>query len=142
MLDVKLDDDAVRNAIIAALDAESMNDHVVYGARNASHARALVGSSARFKRLAMPVRPEDLADYPSTGLIGARLWEDQVDDTTLDRIRGTGLEAWVTAGIRTQGEASGFITAERLRALERLGVAAVLVNDVALARTALNDPHH
>jgi hypothetical protein len=81
----------------------------------------------------MPAQPELLDDFPSKGLLGARLWEDQVNDAAIARIRARRIEVWVTAGVRSRDEAPGYITAERCEALISRGVNAVLVNDVALA---------
>jgi collagenase-like PrtC family protease len=50
------------------------------------------------------------------------------------------LQVWVTCGLRQRGEVPGTITAERLRALAALGVDAVLVNDVGIARAAGDKP--
>ena len=133
MLDVKIDDGAVWVAIIEALAAAGMADQVICGVRSAESARALTAAGVGFARLAMPPKPDMLDDFPGTRMIGARLWEDQVDDAALERIRARKIEVWVTAGVRTQSEAPGFITAERLEDLCRLGVDAVLVNDVELA---------
>jgi hypothetical protein len=72
-------------------------------------------------------------------VIGVRLWEDQVDADALARIRALGREVWVTAGCRSRGEAPGYIDAQRLRALRRTGVDAVLMNDVALGRTIVDE---
>lgn len=140
LLDVKLDDDAVRRAIVAAVDAAGMTGEVIYGVRTAEHECALIECGAGFKRLAMPARPALLAGYPRAHLIGARLWDDQIDVDAVQRIRAAGLEVWITAGDRTRGEAPGHIAAERVRALAAQGHDAVLVNDVALARSALDTP--
>ena len=133
MLDVKIDDDDGRAAIIGAVGAAGMSDRVVYGVRNAAHARALTAANARFARLAMPAQPDGLDAFPPEQLLGARLWEDQIDAPAIERIRRHALEVWVTAGVRSRGEAPGYITAERLQALRALRVDAVLVNDVELA---------
>jgi glycerophosphoryl diester phosphodiesterase len=133
MLDVKIDDDRGRHAIIERVTAAGMTGHVVYGVRSAEHARALIADGATFARLAMPAEPAMLDAFPADGLVGVRLWEDQVDAAAIARIRARELPVWVTAGVRKQGEAPGFITAERLQALRSLGIDAVLVNDVALA---------
>lgn len=133
LLDVKIDADAQRRAIIDCVTAAGMTNRVVYGVRSATHARALIADGARFERLAMPAEPSGIDEFPDDGLVGVRLWEDQVDETAMARIRRRGLPVWVTAGRRGEGEAPGFITAERLLHLKTLGVDAVLVNDVALA---------
>jgi len=101
--------------------------------RSAERARALAVAGAGFARLAMPPKADMLDAFPGTQMTGARLWEDQIEAAALARIRSRGIEVWVTAGFRTQGEAPGYITAERLEALCRLGVDAVLVNDVEMA---------
>lgn len=133
MLDVKIDHDAQRRAIIDCVAVAGMTTHVVYGVRSAAHAHALIADGARFDRLAMPAEPAMVDDFPDAGLVGVRLWEDQVDEASIARIRRRGLPVWVTAGHRKRGEAPGFVTAERLQQLKRLGVEAVLVNDVELA---------
>jgi len=137
MLDVKLDDDAARAAILREVDEAGMSEQVLYGVRSAQHADALQAAGARCARLAMPAQPEALDAFPQAGLRGARLWEDQVDDAAIARIRGRGLEVWVTAGVRARGEAPGYVTQERLAALAARGVDAVLVNDVGLAAARL-----
>ena len=133
MLDVKIDDDAGRAAIIEAVSTAGMREQIVYGVRSASHARALVAARAPFARLAMPSKPEMLDDFPGERLLGVRLWEDQVDTAAIARIRARGVEVWVTAGVRTHGEAPGYVTQARLEGLRALEVDAVLVNDVGLA---------
>lgn len=133
MLDVKIDGDAQRRAIIDCVAAAGMTANVVYGVRSAAHAHALIADDARFDRLAMPAEPAMIDDFPDDGLVGVRLWEDQVDEAAMARIRRRGLPVWVTAGHRKAGEAPGFVTAERLQRLQALGVDAVLVNDVELA---------
>ena len=133
MLDVKIDDDEGRAAIMREVDDAAMSEQVIYGVRSARHAQALIAGAARFARLAMPAKPSALDAFPQEGLIGARLWEDQVEDASITAIRRRGLEVWVTAGVRSRGEAPGYITAERLAALARRGVDAVLLNDVGLA---------
>lgn len=133
MLDVKIDADAQRRAIGDCVAAAGMTGHVVYGVRSAAHARALIADGARFDRLAMPAEPAMVDEFPDDGLVGVRLWEDQVDAAAIARIRGRRLPVWVTAGHRKEGEAPGFITAERLQRLKALGIDAVLVNDVELA---------
>jgi hypothetical protein len=74
-----------------------------------------------------------LAEFPLDGLIGARLWEDQVSDEAVARIRALELEVWVTAGFRDRGEKPGDIDAQRLRRLRGGGIDAVLVNDIERA---------
>lgn len=133
MLDVKIDADVQRRAIIDCVAAAGMTTQVVYGVRSADHARALVADGARFDRLAMPADPAMIDAFPDDGLVGARLWEEEVDEAAIARIRRRGLDVWVTAGHRKQGEVPGFITVPRLRQLKALGIDAVLVNDVELA---------
>jgi len=133
MLDVKIDDDAGRAAIIDRVAAAGMIEQVVYGVRSAQHARALIGAGAKFPRLAMPAEPDMLDEFPDDGLVGVRLWEDQMSEAAIARIRDRKLGVWVTAGLRKQGEAPGYISTARLQTLRRLGVDAVLVNDVAPA---------
>lgn len=132
MLDVKIDDAPGRRAIIECVEAAGMTGQVVYGVRSAEHARHLLADGARFDRLAMPAQPQMLDDFPADGLVGVRLWEDQASESAIARIRARGLPVWVTAGVRSAGEAPGFATAQRLRTLRALGIDAVLVNDVAL----------
>lgn len=141
MLDVKTDDDAARAAILHEVDAAGMQEQVIYGVRNARVADALQAAGARVARLAMPAQPGGLDAFPQAGLRGARLWEDQVDDAAIGRIRSRGLEVWVTAGVRSHGEAPGYITQARLDALAARGIDAVLVNDVGLPAAQSHPPH-
>lgn len=133
MLDVKIDSEPVRDAILAALAATAMEDGVVYGVRTAEHLRALRARDVRFALLAMPARPERLDEFTGRDVHAARLWEHQVAAATLAEVRARGVQVWVTAGLRARGEDAGQITEPRLRNLLALGVDAVLVNDVELA---------
>jgi glycerophosphoryl diester phosphodiesterase len=133
MLDVKVDDDAARAAIIRSVTAAGMMQQVIYGVRHPRHAYALDAEGAPCARLAMPAEPDMLSEFPLQRLIGARLWEDQVSDDAVARIRALGIAVWVTAGFRKRGEQPGYIDAERLRRLRDAGIDAVLVNDVELA---------
>jgi glycerophosphoryl diester phosphodiesterase len=134
MLDVKIDDPAGRAAIVQEVAAAGMTDQVVYGVRTAEHAQALLAAAVPVRRLAMPAAPAMLDAFASEQLLGARLWEHQVDAPAIARIRARGIEVWVTAGVRTRGEAPGYIDAARLAALRAVGIDAVLVNDVELGR--------
>ena len=139
MLDVKGADRSAPGAIMRSIAAAGITDEVVYGVRTAEQAAALTASDARFARLAMPAQPEGLDAFPLEHVTGVRLWEDQVDATSLERIRDCGLSVWVTAGMRGRGEAPGYIDPQRLRALRRMRVDAVLVNDIALAADVKGD---
>ena len=141
MLDVKVDSPAARAAIRRVVDAAAMADQIVYGVRRGEHARALEAEGVRYPLLAMPAEPEGLDEFPGARLIGARLWEDQVNDASLARIRARALAVWVTAGVRSRGEAPGYLDAARLGRLRAAGADAVLVNDVAAAVAATrNEP--
>jgi glycerophosphoryl diester phosphodiesterase len=139
MLDVKVGTPATIAAIVRLAAALGMRDEIVYGVRTPEHAAALDATGARFARVAMPREPAGLEGFPLRDVAGVRLWEDQVDEATLARIRARGLDVWITAGCRSRGEAPGYIDAERLRALRAAGAAAVLVNDVALARAVASE---
>jgi hypothetical protein len=133
MLDVKVDGAATIAAIVQTVGSHGMAGQILYGVRTSEHAAALDATGARFARLAMPREPAMLSEFPLHDVTGVRLWEDQVDDAAVARIRARGLEVWVTAGVRSRGEAPGHIDVQRLRALRSAQVDAVLVNDVELA---------
>jgi len=133
MLDVKIDSDAMRAAILKTVRAAGMERDVVYGVRSVDHLRALRDLNGTLPVLAMPLRPELLSGFLGGDMHAARLWEDEVSPQAVECVRSSGLRLWVTAGRRPDGEAAGYITAGRLERLIALGAAAVLVNDVELA---------
>jgi len=140
MLDLKVDDAPARAAIMRAVALADMADEVVLGVRTPEQAAAYAATGRPLALLAMPAEPEGLSGFSPRHLIGARLWEDQVHEAALARIRARQLPVWVTAGKRSQGEAPGFIDAARLRILSAAGIDAVLVNDVQLAVATRGKP--
>lgn len=133
MLDVKIDSDPMRAAVLGAVRMAGMDKDVVYGVRSIGHLRALRELRSPLPLLAMPSRPDLLFGFLGRDVRGARLWEDGLSPAAVERVRSTGLDLWATAGRRPEGEAAGHITAERVQRLFALGVDAVLVNDVDLA---------
>lgn len=133
MLDAKVDSDALRETIMRTLRRTGMEQDIVYGVRSAAHLRTLREGNCGLALLAMPSQPHLLSDFLGPGLCGARLWEEDATKDAIGRIHSVGLQVWVTAGLRTLGEAAGQITRERLDRLISAGADAVLVNDVVLA---------
>ena len=122
--------------IVAVLEATRMTGDVIYGVRHPGQFDALHRHAPNIRALAMPAAPEPLEHYLDGCVTAVRLWEDEVTSERLARIHAAGREAWVTAGRRSEGEAPGFITAQRIAALSQSGVDAVLVNDPRLALAA------
>lgn len=105
MLDVKIDADVQRRAIIDCVAAAGMTERVVYGVRSAAHARALIADGAAFDRLAMPAEPSMLEAFPDDRLVGVACGKIKWTRAAIARIRRRGLPVSVTAGHRKQGEA-------------------------------------
>ncbi len=145
MLDVKVPTEQMIETIIPLLHATGMTEHVVYGARTIEHLAAVRQHSPRVALLGMPAHPSQVDAYLKHDVRGVRFWEDEVTAERVRHVREAGREVWVTAGLRTQKETSGQATGERVAALMRMGVSAMLVNDpnlVNLARARLAAKHH
>ncbi len=136
MLDVKITTDEMVATIVPLLESTGMTDNVVYGARAVEHLRAVHRRCPQLAVLGMPPDPGQLGDYLKHGVRGARFWEDDVTPERVHQVRQAGCEVWVTAGLRKRGEVPGYATLERVVALAKLGVGAVLVNDPRLVLMA------
>ena len=66
-----------------------------------------------------------------------RLWERDVSADRIALLHALGAEVWVTAGGIGTAYNVGDTSPQNLATLEKSGVRGVLVNDVAMARTAL-----
>lgn len=145
MLDVKIPTEQMIETMIPLLRAARMTQDVVYGARAVEHLAAVRRKSPGIALLGMPADPSLAGDYLKHDVRGLRYWEDEVTVECIRHMRDADREVWVTAGLRKQGEPPGYATVERIAALMRMGVSAVLVNDpklVNLARARRTGKHH
>jgi len=140
MLDVKVRSDEMAAIIVDALTASGMQRNVVYGVRETAQYAQLRRLAPQLTLLAMPPDPEQLSGFLAPGVIAVRLWEYEVTPARVARIHAAGRKAWVTAGLKSAGEAPGEITAERLLRLHEMAVDGVLLNDPELARNTISKP--
>lgn len=137
MLDVKALSAEMAAVIVAALSASGMKHNVVYGVRDPAQYGPLRRLAPQLSLLAMPPDPELLPEFLAPGVIAVRLWEHEVSPARVARIHTAGRKAWVTAGLKSAGEAPGEIDADRLLRLHQMAVDGVLLNDPQLARDTI-----
>jgi glycerophosphoryl diester phosphodiesterase len=134
LLDVKLEDEDFPARILAEVGRLGMTNEVVFGLRSLAQTRALRSHDPDVAILGFC---RDFGEFPAFFAAGgdiARLWEEDIDDSTLGLAHGptdNGGEhpVWVTSGLRGAGEAAGEIDAERLKGLMEMGIDGILVND-------------
>lgn len=136
VLDIKVATEPMIETVLSLLDATGMTGEVVYGARTLEHLAAVRRRCARLALLGMPASASLAGAFLEHDARGVRFWEDEVTVQRVRRVRAAGREVWVTAGLRSHGEPPGHATVERVAALMRLGVSAVLLNDPRLVRLA------
>ena len=81
--------------------------------------------------------PSEAEAFFHAGAQIIRLWERDVTAERVAHLQGLGAEIWVTTGWHGTAFGTGDTSAENLAALATAGVQGVLVNDVAMTRTAL-----
>jgi glycerophosphoryl diester phosphodiesterase len=134
LLDIKLEDEDFPARILAEVGRLGMTNDVVFGLRTLAQTRALRSHAAYVSILGFC---RDYGEFPAFFAAGgdiARLWEEDIDDSTLGLAHGStdnGGEhpVWVTVGLRGAGEAAGEIDAQRLKGLMEMGIDGILVND-------------
>jgi glycerophosphoryl diester phosphodiesterase len=129
LLDVKVTSGQMIEAVLPRLAAVNMIEHTMYGARSLDHLAAVRRRNDRLAILGMPAQPALAAEFLTQHVPAVRYWEEDVTPERVIEATRAGAAVWVTAGLRKHGEAPGYITVERAATLERMGVAAVLVNN-------------
>jgi glycerophosphoryl diester phosphodiesterase len=81
--------------------------------------------------------PEQAEAFRNAGASLIRLWERDVTVERVAQLRDAGAEVWVTTGGRGTDFPTGDTSPRNLAALTQAGVSGVLVNDVAMTKSAL-----
>lgn len=135
VFDIKVPGPMMMETLLAEVCARGMQRNVVFGVRSLDQLAHLRRLSPGAAALAFLDDPADLPAFFTGGGNIARLWEEDVSEGSLAPLRAAGRTVWVTAGLRSRGEAAGEIDARRLRRPLDLGAGGVLVNDPHLALT-------
>jgi len=133
LFDMKEGEPALLERVLGAVKRHGMVDQVVFGVRTVAQTRNLrkLDKTVVILGFLAPSRYDITGFYHAGGDI-ARIWEADLDSTTVDRARGGGAHPiWITP--RDKPEPTGDIDEERQISLMKAGFDGVLVNDPASA---------
>ncbi|MCZ6814589.1 MAG: glycerophosphodiester phosphodiesterase family protein [Alphaproteobacteria bacterium] len=139
LLDIKIRDTDFPLRVFEEVKRLGLENQVVFGLRRNSQVRALRRGAPDVVILGFLKNYKKFSAFYRAGGDIARLWEEDINETTLALARGpkgADRPVWVTAGLRDSGEDAGDIDAKRFLGLMKQGFDGVLVNDPALARGA------
>ncbi len=136
LLDIKIRDTDFPLRVLKEVKRLGMENQVVFGLRRNKQVRALRRGAPDVVILGFLKNYRKFESFYRAGGDIARLWEEDINKTTLALARGpkgANRPVWVTAGLRNSGEDAGDIDAKRFLGLMERGFDGVLVNDPALA---------
>ncbi len=136
LLDIKIRDTDFPLRVFEEVKRLRMENQVVFGLRGNKQVRALRRGAPDVVILGFLTNYKKFESFYRAGGDIARLWEEDINETTLALARGpkgADRPVWVTAGLRDSGEDAGDIDAKRFLGLMKRGFDGVLVNDPALA---------
>lgn len=129
LIDVKIDTDAMVEALAATLEQAGSPANVWLGIRTARQAAAARARLDRRVRIvAFMPKPADGADFLAAGADALRLWESELTSAEAVALKARA-PIFVTAGGRGTAHAVGDTDAAGLAAILAFGPAAVLLND-------------
>jgi len=135
LLDIKIRDTDFPLRVFEEVKRLGMENQVVFGLRRNKQVRALRRGAPDVVILGFLKNYKKFPAFYRAGGDIARLWEEDINETTLALARGpkgAARPVWVTAGLRNSGEDAGDIDAKRFLGLMERGFDGVLVNDPAL----------
>lgn len=132
LLDVKVETAEMAARIVSALATATPHPKLVFGVRHLEQLAALRACDADLPVLALISDYDEIEAFAEKGVRVIRIWEEDLTPARLQAVRDAGCEAWVTAGLRGQGEITGTIDQARLFSLNGLGIDGVLLNDPTL----------
>ena len=136
LLDIKIRETEFPLRVFEEVKRLGMENQVVFGLRRNKQVRALRRDAPDVVILGFLRNYRKFESFYRSGGDIARLWEEDINKTTLALARGPGVAdrpVWVTAGLRNSGEDTGDIDAKRFLGLMERGFDGVIVNDPALA---------
>ena len=133
LLDIKESDSPFLHKIFSAVDQHDLLDQVIFGVRDVEQSRELRTMSPNVVILGLLPRPGyDFDGFYRAGGDIARIWEADLDPSTIKAARGDGSRPiWITP--RCPLTVVGDIDESRQRALMEWGFDGVLVNNPASA---------
>lgn len=137
LIDVKTPDEAVLDRVLGDLAAQGTGREVWLGLRALDQLKAL-RRRADTHCVALLEDYGEAEAWITAGADALRVWEGEFT-SEIERRLAPLAPLWITAGGRKTPERPGDIPLERLRALLRRPVAAVLLNDPTLLTTALGE---
>jgi len=142
LIDVKTPDEVVLDRVLGDLAAHGASREVWLGLRALDQLKALRrspnASRAATNCVALLEDYGEAEAWLAAGATALRVWEGEFTPE-IERRLAPLAPLWITAGGRKTPERPGDIPLERLRALLRRPVAAVLLNDPTLLPTALGE---
>ena len=147
LLDVKLKHEDLPALILEQVRRLEMDDQVVFGLSAPEQVRALKRRAPGVASLGLLRNYDEFLAFFAAGGDIARLWEEDVNESTLELARGRSRAdgarpVWVTTGLRKVGEAPGDIDGPRLKILMEKEIDGLLVNDPAQALRARGEFQH
>ena len=136
LLDIKIRDTDFPLRVLEEVQRLRMENQVVFGLHGNKQVRSLRRDAPDVVILGFLTNYRKFESFYGAGGDIARLWEEDINKTTLALARGPGVAdrpVWVTAGLRNSGEDTGDIDAKRFLGLMERGFDGVIVNDPALA---------
>lgn len=135
LLDMKVESEDFATAVLKQVRDAGVESQTVLGVRSIAQARFLRRHSKTVVLLGFLRDYETFPLFYENGGDIARLWEEHLTPKLLAAAHDDGHPVWVTTRLGRGLEAAGAIDRARLKALFRLGVDGVLVNDPAAALT-------
>jgi glycerophosphoryl diester phosphodiesterase len=133
LLDIKESSSPFLRKVFDAVDQHDLLDQVIFGVRDVEQSRELRTMSPKAVILGLLSRPRyNFGDFYQAGGDIARIWEADLDPSTIKAARGDGSRPiWITP--RSPLMVVGDIDESRQRALMKWGFDGVLVNNPASA---------
>ena len=131
LIDMKLTDLKLTQAVLDIVDQKKMNSAVIIGARSLEQLKYQQDYKPEVRCLGLVGDYDEIPQWLEMGAYAIRSWEEDLNHPAVSAILGKN-PVWVTAGYRSQGEIAGQITRTRLDVLLESDIEAVLLNDPSL----------
>lgn len=105
----------------------NMENDVVFGVGSISDVKTLKKFNEKIKVLAFMYDIDKIQEYADCGADYIRLWEHWLTDENVNKVLATGKKLWIMSG---NYETVGYTDFENISKWEKIGVDAVLVNNV------------
>lgn len=130
---IHIKEDEVIDDLIALIEKHGYTKKVVFGVHNTALLKHVKQYDPNFKVLAFMPTLEDLDAFGECGVDYIRLWEQWCKKDAIDRIHAYGKEVW----IMTNGTDVGVTSEEALRAMLKMNIDGILINDISCVQRLL-----